>query len=145
MKTLRYVFVGLLAFYVGLLAFEFWYVHTTLAEITANIKHYDGRLVEIETYLQVDSFEGGWTAGEQWEKPEAFTILQLTNEPAQLRDKLSHHLSLSEYNRVKVLLRGRVKDQCTGGNTCCFGQVIKIEDASFVQIGPIEPYTRPIR
>lgn len=143
MKILRYTFIFLLTFYGGLLASEFSYDATTLGEITADIKFYDGRFVEIRTYAQLDSFDGSWTAGEQWEKLEASTFLELEHEPLHLREQLTQNISLSAYNRVEVILRGRVRDNCVGGLTCCFGNSLTIVDATIDPLGTIEYYSRP--
>lgn len=149
MSPLRHLIVAVLTFAIGLLTVpSAGFTPTTLVEISSNVKAFDGKLVEVETYAQLDQvFDREWTAGEPFEKPEIFTFLKLSSEPLQLREQLTLNLSDSEYYRVKVLIRGRVRDNCReddGITKCCFGISMALEDATLHQTGEVERFIRPV-
>lgn len=148
MSILRYLVIATLTFLIGLLTVpDSRYIRTSLSDISSDVSSFDGKLVEVETYAQVDPvFDGDWIAGEPFEKREIFTFLKLATASQDLQKELAADVSELQYNRVKVTIRGRVKDNCaqTGGiTTCCFGSSMTLENATMRRIGMVERYSRP--
>lgn len=146
-NLLRGLLIAAIAFAVGSIAGSSAYVHTSLAEITQNPSAFNGKLVEVETFAQLDLvFDKEWTLGEPFEKREVFTFLELSNTPRSLRERLAADITEDKYNRVRVIARGRLRDNCetdSGIITCCFGTSITLQEAEITPIAPVERYTRP--
>jgi len=146
-RIVFHVFVLFVAFGIGVIGTYRIAEKTNLEKITADIDHYDGRRVEIETYAQLDSFENEWFVGEQFEKREAFTYLNVSDDSPSintLREQLRENLTENEYNRIKVRVVGTLHDNCNKGVTCCFGPILKLSDAQITPINSIERYVRPL-
>lgn len=136
----------MIAFTIGTIVVPPRHVRTTLEEIAANSAGFDGVLVEVETFAQWDSVFESWTIGEPFAKEEVMTFLDLSTDPKPLRERLVDKLTENEYNRVKVIARGRVRDNCapeSGILTCCFGRTITLLEAEITPISSVEGYTRP--
>lgn len=145
-NLLRGLLIAAIAFAIGSIAGSSTYVHTSLEEITQNPSAFDGKLVEVETFAQLELvFDNEWTLGEPFEKQEVFTFLQLSATPRSLRERLAADITENEYNRVRVIARGRLRDNCPTdwGSTCCFGTSITLQEAQITPIAPVERYTRP--
>lgn len=118
---------------------------TSLEEISTNIEEYDGRVVEVETYLQFDELFG-WRIGEPFEKAERMTFLEFTEQTilqSDLQGELSQDWSVDQFRRVKVRARGILDDNCDGEIArCCFGQSMSLKNASISVIDPVVTYSR---
>ena len=103
--------------------------------------------MQIESYIQLDSIgERVLYLGEPFEKPEAWTYLNTEENSINvdyLRNQLKENLSKNHFKRAKVLVKGKVEDNCNKGVTCCFGRSITIKAQEVVQLEPIEDYTLP--
>jgi hypothetical protein len=143
--------VAILAFLVGVgsagLAHK-----TSLEEITKDIKSYDGQSVELVTYLQlnplgqIEPVNDYWILGERFEKPEAFTILDIETNSIKLgslADELRVDYSRNNFRRVKVLVRGQVVNDCIKHELCCFTQQITITANQIEPLGQPEYYSVP--
>ena len=150
-KFLLSFIIPILTFGFGVYIYRISTPNVSLETISNYTQFYDGMNVEIETYAQLLFFdENDWSIGEMFEKPEAATYLNLENNPtnlANLQNQLKENLTENHYKRAKVLVRGKVKDNCGGLNfgkaTCCFGRSITIQANEVIQLAPVEDYTRP--
>lgn len=128
----------------------------SIQTITNYTSFYDGMNVEIETYVQLESYdENIWYIGEPFEKMEVRTSLDLEENSTNLdnlRIQLKENLAKQSYKRAKVLVRGTVKDDCKVDRSesgtlsfgCCFGKSITIKAREVIQLSPVEDYTRPV-
>ncbi len=107
--------------------------------------------IEIETYAQLEFFdENIWYIGEPFEKRQIFTILDLeenTTDLEDLKSQLKENLSKFHNKRVKVLVTGKIEDNCNGSTLettiCCFGNSMTIHAQKVVQLTLVEDYIRP--
>ena len=146
---IRNVVLALLTFVIGLTFQSFEVPKATLEEISKDTASYDGQLVEVESYIYLtvhDDATVEWMLGEPFEKSEVWVHLSTESNSvdlSQLQRKLTTDYSLNQYNRAKVSVLGRVRDDCLD-RTCCFtAGVITIEQPSITQIGPVENYSIP--
>jgi hypothetical protein len=145
-SLLRKFLIFVIAFTIGSAAAPPTYVRTTLEDITANPSGFHETLVEVETFAQWDLVFESWTIGEPFEKEQVLTFLDLSTDSQPLRGQLVDGITEDEYPRVKVIARGRVRDNCaaeSGIITCCFGRSITLLEAEIRPIGSIERYKRP--
>ena len=142
------ILVALLTFAIGVSMCGLFVTHTSIEDISKDSASYNGRIVEIESYLSLNSRENDgqeWMLGEPFEKPEAWTYLDIKTDTSlliELRNKLAVNLPERQYNRAKVVVVGRVTDNCLS-STCCFGRSITIDVSSITQTGPVELYSVP--
>ena len=132
------------AFIVGTISLHVIFEPTTLEEITANTSHFEGRLVQFETYAQVE-FGTEIQLGQPFEKPEAPTCIRSGSGLEPLRKTLAQNSTENEYNRIKVIARGFIYDNCSHGITCCFGRSMELSNAEIIPTGPIERYHPPLQ
>ena len=150
MKTRRfstYLIILLITFFVGISSVPKSYPLISLEEISKNSEYYDGKKVEITTYMYLDRFDQkDFMIGEPYEKYESNTSLDLNENLVNLdflKTSLSANYSVNHYKRIKVRVKGKVIDNCNKGITCCFGKTLRIIAESVDQIGQIEDYSVP--
>ena len=144
---LRYVLTAAVTFAIG--SFVAWptHVRSTLEDISENPSAYDGKMVELETFAQLGPvFDNSLVLGEPFEKKEIIAFVELSTVSDSLREQLADGLFENEYNRVRVVARGRIRDDCAperGIAKCCFGWSLTLLQGEITPVGPIERYTRP--
>lgn len=148
-RLFQYLLVGFATFMIGVMLVYDHVTFTTLEEITRNIGHYEGRVVEVETFAQTDQ-DFGWTIGEPFDKYERLTFIEFrnaSNELDALRHNMASQSSLETYPRLRVRVRGTVEDHCNddGIVRCCFGETMTLKEASVKVLSPPEMYSRPER
>lgn len=144
-RLLTPLFVGFLTFSLGIVVSYPFAIPTTLEAISRDIGSYEGKVVEVETYAQVDDLVE-WTAGEPFEKFERMTFIKFSQENSELlllRQSLSSNYRDVDHLRVKVRVRGLVEDNCNDGIPCCFGETMTLKNATLSVIGTIETHSRP--
>ena len=154
-KFLLNLLIPILTFVLGVGIYRVSSPNVSIQTITNYTLFYDGINVEIETYVQLESFdENIWYIGEPFEKMEVWTSLDLEKTSTNLdtlHSELKENLSEQSYKRAKVLVRGTVKDDCKVDRSesgtlsfgCCFGKSITIKAQEVIQLAPVEDYIRP--
>jgi hypothetical protein len=154
-KFLLNLLIPILTFVIGVGIYRISSPNVSLAAISEYTFFYNGMNVQIETYAQLESYDGNsWYIGEPFEKQEVSTYLDLENNLTNLdtlHSQLKENLSEQKFKRVKVLVKGTVKDNCnqqgkTGGSIsfgCCFGRSITIKAQEVIQLEPVEDYISP--
>lgn len=141
--------IPILTFCAGVYIYRISSPNVSLETVSKYTYFYDGINVEIETYAQLENFDGNsWTIGEPFEKYEAVTFLNLENNSTNLenlKSQLKENLTINFYKRAKVLVKGEVKDNCNvrGFANCCFGKTMTIKAREVIQLAPVEDYSRP--
>ena len=148
-KLLFFLLISISTFFIGLFSVSESYPIVSLADVTEDSEYYDGKTVEIITFARIYDLEDKKIIiGEPYEKPEAFTSLDLKENSINLdflKNQLSENFSLNNYKRVKVRVIGKVYDNCNKGGTCCVGKTLKIITKSVTRTGQIEDYTIPFK
>jgi hypothetical protein len=151
MKIFLIAFIApILTFAIGVGIYRISVPNVSLETISEHTVFYDGMNVEIETYVQLTHFdENEWYLGEPFEKKQIFTWLKIgTSNPKidKLHNELKEGLSETYFKRAKVLVKGKIKDNCKSNEltiTCCFGKSLTITAQEVNQLAPIENYTIP--
>lgn len=138
-----------LTFSVGFSVYRYCdpYLKVSLEEISKNAKDYEGKQVELITYLRtnnLDTFDDSLALGEQYERPEVWAILNVKTNSINLdslRSQLNENHHYYDYKRVKVLVRGTLIYNCNKGVTCCGGESVTIIADKVEQLGNIEDYS----
>lgn len=149
-----------LTFSVGFSVYRYCdpYLKVSLEEISRNSEVYDGKYVEIVSYIRVESHlisrdeavpAEELIVGDDFENYEYPTILNLEKNSINLdslRSELSENYTLYKFKRMKVRVSGKITDNCRkGGVTCCFGHSMTLVLDKIKQIEPIEDYSLPER
>ena len=149
-KFLLNLLIPVLTFAVGVGIYRFSIPAASLQNIANYTAFYDGVDVQIETYAQLaDSDQNYFYLGDFDEKTKALFLLNTEKSSinlASLHNELIGNFSDKHFKRVKVLVIGKVQDNCkTDGLTfgCCFGRTITIKAQEVKQLEPIEDYTMP--
>jgi hypothetical protein len=154
-KFLLNLLIPVLTFAIGVEIYKISSSNLSIQAISDYTSFYDGMNVQIETYAQLASYdEREWYLGEPFEKKELFTYLDLENNStnlSSLHSQLKENYSKQKFKRVRVLVRGTVKDDCqtnAGDGAkisfgCCFGRTITIKAQEVIQLEPVEDYTLP--
>jgi hypothetical protein len=154
LSSLRNIFIALVTFAIGTSIGSDWAPKTTLEEISKDTPYYDGRMVQVESYVAFEAIGidfSLWTLGEPFEKPEITTVLDMQKVEwtsptiSELRRQLSTNRSAERHNRARVRVIGRVRDNCnpTSGITCCFGRIVTIDVSSLTRLEEVELYSIP--
>ena len=129
------------AFMAGIASIHFIFEPTTLEEISADPGHFEGRLVEFETYAQTGPDPEIWL-GQPFEKREVSAIAESDSDLEFLRKVLAQNATKHEYNRIKVVARGVIHDNCAH-RTCCFSQSVILSNAEIIPVDSVERYRLP--
>ncbi len=143
--------IPLLTFSFGVGIYRISPPKASLHTITTFTSLFDGASVELETYAQLlDHDTNEYYLGDFDEKTGAVVRLDTENSSsnslASLSNELEANLLDKHFKRVKVLVKGTVKDNCkTDGSTfgCYFGRSITIKAQEVKQLEPVEDYTLP--
>ncbi len=128
--------------------------NVSLETISENTFFYDGLNVEIESYAQL------WNADDDElflkdynNKTELLTHLKFSENqvlPSNLTQKLREDYTENKFKRIKVLVSGKIKDDCnpirengTISFGCCFGKSMFIKVDKITTLAPIEDFVRP--
>lgn len=154
-KFLLNFLIPILTFSFGVGIYRISTPKVSLKTITTFTSFYDGASVEIETYAQLTDFDSNYYyLGDFDEKIGMVVGLDTENSSpdlASLHNELVANLSDKHFKRVKVLVKGTVKDNCktevssNGAISfgCCFGRSITIKAQEVKQLEPVEDYTLP--
>ncbi len=154
-KFLLNLLIPLLTFAIGVGTYTSVSPNVSIETLAGYTSFYDGRDVEIETYAQLASYdENIWYIGDYSEKKGVLTYLDLEKNAINLdylHSQLRENLSEQNFKRVKILVKGKVKDNCRMDRSegskisfgCCFGKSITIQAKEVIQLEPVEDYTRP--
>ncbi len=146
-KFLFYIILSILTFAFGVFIYRISSPNVSMVTLTNYTAFYDGKEIETETYIQVESLNGKYFyLGEPFEKPEAWVYLNTEGTNINLdslKKQLIVNLSNRHFYRAKVFVKGTVRDNCNKGTTCCFGRTITILAQEVKQLAPVEEYTRP--
>lgn len=142
--------IPILTFVVGVGIYRFSIPNSSLNNIANYTTLYDGVDVQIETYAQLADTESEYYyLGDFDTKTKALFLLDTEKSStnlASLHNELAGNFSDKHFKRVKVLIIGKVQDNCkSDGLTfdCCFGRTITIKAQEVKQLEPIEDYTMP--
>jgi hypothetical protein len=146
-KFLLNLLIPILTFIIGVGIYRISTPNVSIETLTKYTAFYDGMNVQIETFAQVEPIDGKVLyLGEPFEKLEAWTYLHTEGNSLNLdnlHNQLKENLSQKHFKRAKVLVIGRVEDNCNKGTTCCFGKSITIQAQEVTQLEPVEEYDLP--
>ena len=135
----------LLTFEIGFVLYRAFIPKVTLAQISENTSFYNGRTIEVETFLLArKSDESLWTITDFDESTSAVTVAYFENDSAK-PDFLKDSINKDGIKQAKVLIKGKVLDNCNidGRPTCCLFKAITIETQEVIQLEPVKDYSRP--
>ena len=118
----------------------------SLETISNSPKRYDDKTIEVIDYVYVWDFSPkDWRLGDEDHRSRygASVGLEFNGpKPRALERLLTENLTVEAHNRVKVRVKGRVKDNCNipGVMTCCFGRTMTIIVETIVPVGNVERY-----
>ncbi len=149
LRLARNIVVAIITFWLGVGVVGVWVYRVSLEDISRDVSSYDGKVVAIETYARIARWdEDTWAFGEQFEKYEVWAYAENENIPGdltELKRELAVDYTDREYNRVRVLVTGRLHDNCGElDSTCCFGRSVTLDVRSMTQLGPVERYREPV-
>lgn len=123
---------------------------TSLETISSQIEHYDGKTITTETYLWAYSADDeALMLGEPFEKNERSTFVKPSPFAIDVRLlglSLRENRSTNHFKRVRVIVNGKLEDNCRKGSIpCCFGQNMTIDANRIIVTGEVEDYTVPVK
>ena len=154
-KFLLNLLIPVLTFALGIGVYRIALPTVSIETISDYTFFYNGRDVQIETYVKLRSPDGNvWYLGEPFSKNEAVVFLDLENNSTYLgalHSQLKEDLSDRNFKFAKVLIRGTVEDNCSPGapdnkftDVCCYNfRLITIKAQEVIQLEPVETYTLP--
>ncbi len=146
-KFLAAFIIPIITFCLGVFVYRNSTPKVSIETITKHTIFFDGMNVQIETYAQLEFIdEKVMYLGEPFEKYEAWTYLndeETSINLGYLRNQLKENLSKKRFKRVKVLVKGKIQNNCNKGATCCFGESITIKAQEVTQLEPVKDYALP--
>lgn len=147
--------VPILTFCVGVYIYRISSPNVSLETVSKYTYFYNGMNVEIESYLQAVSYDDDDTLflGDFSNPTGTATYIHPSDtqlDLSHLKNELNENFSDQKFKRVKVLVRGKVKDNCNiisdnGAISfgCCFGKTMTIKAREVIQLAPVEDYSLP--
>lgn len=144
-KILCNLLLMLLTFEIGFMIYRAFIPKVTLAQISESTSFYNGKTVEVETFLLARKNDDSlWTITDFDESSEVVTAAYFEEDSIK-PDFLKDSVNTDGIKRAKVLIKGKVLDNCNidGRPTCCLFKAVTIEAREVIQLAPVEDYSQP--
>lgn len=153
-KFLLNLLIPILTFALGIGIYRNAVPNVSLETISESMFFYDGLDVEIESYAQLWSVDDNELFLRDYNnRNELVTHLEFTEGqevPKNLLNQLKENYTERNFKRVKVLVAGKIKDDCNpvkeNGKIsfgCCFGKSMSIKVNKITLLSSIEDFVRP--
>lgn len=146
--------ITILTFALGIGIYRVSTPNVSLKTISDYTFFYDGTNVEIETYIQATGYDTDTLLLGDFSNRSGIAAYiypsELTVNLSSLQNQLIGNFTETRFKRMKVLVKGTVKDNCKtdygSGKIsfgCCFGRSVTIKAQEVTQLEPVKDYIKP--